>query len=40
MDTGSIMAGQSAGLVKQIKPVKDILSAIYDESRYAKGELK
>ena len=40
MDTGSIMAGQSAGLVKSIRPVSEILSAIYDESRYAKGNLQ
>ena len=40
MDTGSIMAGQSSGLVKSIRPVKEILSYIYDESRYAKDLLK
>ena len=40
MDTGSIMAGQSAGLVKKICTVQEILNAIYDDSRYAKGILK
>jgi len=39
MDTGSIMAGQSAGLVKKICTVQEILNAIYDESKYAKGLL-
>ena len=39
MDTGSIMAGQSAGLVKKIRSVEEILTAIYDESKYAKGTL-
>lgn len=39
MDTGSIMAGQSAGLVKEIKPVKAILDEIYLNSRLYKGSL-
>lgn len=37
MDFGSIMAGQSSGLVKEIKPVKEILEDIYLNSRVAKG---
>lgn len=37
MDSGSIMAGQSAGLVKEIKPVKEILDNIYKNSRTYKG---
>jgi enoyl-[acyl-carrier protein] reductase II len=39
MDGGSIMAGQSAGLVKEIRPVKEIIEDIFDKSRYARGEL-
>lgn len=39
MDTGSIMAGQSAGLVKAIRPVKAILDDIYLNSRCYKGTL-
>ena len=39
MDNGSIMAGQSAGLVKEIKPVKDILDGIILPSRYHQGVL-
>ena len=37
MKTGSIMAGQSAGLVKEVRPVRAILDEIYLESRVAKG---
>jgi enoyl-[acyl-carrier protein] reductase II len=37
MSMGSIMAGQSAGLVKEIKPVADILSHIFEPSLVAKG---
>jgi len=40
MDGGSIMAGQSAGLVKKIRPVKEILEDIYNNSRVARGLLK
>jgi enoyl-[acyl-carrier protein] reductase II len=39
MDNGSIMAGQSAGLVKEIRPVKAILEDIILPSRYHKGQL-
>jgi len=39
MDNGSIMAGQSAGLVKEIRPVKTILDDIILPSRYYKGLL-
>lgn len=38
MDEGSIMAGQSAGLVKMVRPVKDIIEDIYGNSRYKRGE--
>lgn len=37
---GSFMAGQSAGLVKEIRSVKDILADIYDNSLVAKGIIK
>jgi enoyl-[acyl-carrier protein] reductase II len=37
MDDGSIMAGQVAGLVKHIRPVKEILEAIYENSFYVKA---
>lgn len=37
IDNGSFMAGQSAGLVKEIKSVKEILEGIYDNSLVAKG---
>ncbi len=40
MDSGSIMAGQSAGLVKSIRPVKEILDDIYLNSKVHKGLLK
>ncbi len=39
MDNGSIMAGQSAGLVKKIRSVKDILDDIFKNSRVYRGEL-
>lgn len=39
MENGSIMAGQSAGLVKEIRTVKDILDDIFKNSRVYKGEL-
>ena len=38
MDNGSIMAGQSAGLVKEIKSVKEILDDIFLKSNVYKGE--
>jgi len=37
MDFGSIMAGQSAGLVKEIRPVKEILDSIYLQSKEYRG---
>lgn len=39
MDYGSIMAGQSAGLVKEIKSVEEILKDIYCNSRSVKENL-
>lgn len=39
MDGGSIMAGQSAGLVKSIRPVQEILDDIFNNTRYNKGTL-
>lgn len=39
MDGGSIMAGQSAGLVKAVRPVKAIIEDIYLNSRVSKGLL-
>jgi enoyl-[acyl-carrier protein] reductase II len=36
MDKGSIMAGQVAGMVKEIRPVKEILDSIYLNSFYVK----
>jgi len=39
MDNGSIMAGQSAGLVKNIRSVKEILVDIFEPSRVNKGTL-
>ena len=39
MDEGSIMAGQVAGLVKNIRPVKEILDDIYLKSFYVKEGL-
>lgn len=40
MDAGSIMAGQSAGLVKSIRPVQEIIEDIYVKSRYNRGEIR
>lgn len=40
MDGGSIMAGQSAGLVKSVRPCKEIIEDIYLNSRVYKGLLK
>lgn len=37
IDGGSFMAGQSAGLVKEVKPIEDILKDIFENSRVAKG---
>lgn len=37
IDNGSFMAGQSAGLVKEIRSVKEILEDIFDNSLVAKG---
>ena len=39
MDNGSIMAGQSAGLVKNIRSIKEILEDIFEPSRVNKGTL-
>ena len=39
MENGSIMAGQSSGLVKEIRPVKDILDDIFKNSLVYKGIL-
>lgn len=39
MDNGSIMAGQSAGLVKEIRSIKEILVDIFEPSRVNKGTL-
>ncbi len=36
---GSLMAGQSAGLVKKIRPIKEILDDIFLNSRVYQGEL-
>jgi enoyl-[acyl-carrier protein] reductase II len=40
MDFGSIMAGQSAGLVKSVRPVKDILDDIFLNSLVSKDVFK
>jgi enoyl-[acyl-carrier protein] reductase II len=37
---GSLMAGQSAGLVKAILPVKDILAAICEPSLLFTGKIE
>lgn len=37
IDNGSFMAGQSAGLVKEIRSVKEILEDIFENSLVAKG---
>jgi len=39
LDNGSFMAGQSAGLVKEIKSIKDILKNLFIGSRVQRGEL-
>jgi len=33
IDTGSLMAGQSVGLIRQIKPVRDIVEDLFTEAR-------
>ncbi|AIO17935.1 Nitronate monooxygenase [Candidatus Izimaplasma bacterium HR1] len=40
MDGGSIMAGQSAGLVKEIRTCKEILDDIYLNSKHYRGLVK
>lgn len=40
LDGGSFMAGQSAGLVKELKSCEQILSDIFDNSLVAKGIIK
>lgn len=40
LDNGSFMAGQSAGLVKELRSVKQILQDIFDDSLVAKGIIK
>lgn len=40
LDGGSFMAGQSAGLVKEIRSVKDILEDIFEGSLVNKGVIK
>ena len=40
LDGGSFMAGQSAGLVKEIRSVKEILEDIFENSLVAKGIIK
>ena len=39
MENGSIMAGQCAGLIKEIRSVKDILDDIFKNSRVFRGDL-
>jgi enoyl-[acyl-carrier protein] reductase II len=39
MVNGSIMAGQSAGLVKKVRSIKEILDDMFKNSRVYKGEL-
>lgn len=39
IDWGSFMAGQSAGLVKEVRSVKEILEDIFENSRVSKGLL-
>ncbi len=39
MDNGSIMAGQSSGLVKEIRSIRNILLDIFEPSRVNKGTL-
>jgi enoyl-[acyl-carrier protein] reductase II len=33
VETGSVMAGQVAGMLKEIRPVKDILTELYDQGK-------
>ncbi|QWB96538.1 nitronate monooxygenase family protein [Mycoplasmatota bacterium] len=40
MENGSIMAGQIAGLVKEIKTVKDVLSSLFDDVNAYKEQLE
>jgi enoyl-[acyl-carrier protein] reductase II len=40
MENGSIMAGQIAGLVKEVKTVKDVLSDLFDDVNTYKEELE
>ncbi len=40
METGSIMAGQIAGLVKSIKTVEDVLKAMFDQVNEYKAQLE
>jgi len=40
MENGSIMAGQIAGLVKEIKTVKDVLSSLFDDVNAYKDQLE
>jgi enoyl-[acyl-carrier protein] reductase II len=37
LDNGSFMAGQSAGLVKSIRPVEQILKDLFDNSLVNRG---
>lgn len=39
IDNGSFMAGQSAGLVKEVRSVEEILKDIFENSRVSKGIL-
>ncbi|MBI9009699.1 MAG: enoyl-[acyl-carrier-protein] reductase FabK [Tenericutes bacterium] len=40
LDNGSFMAGQSAGLVKEIRSVEEILKSIFENSLVAQGIIK
>ncbi|MGB9755473.1 MAG: enoyl-[acyl-carrier-protein] reductase FabK [Desulfurella sp.] len=40
IENGSVMAGQIAGLVKQIKPVKSIIEDIISEAKYTLEKIK
>jgi enoyl-[acyl-carrier protein] reductase II len=40
LDNGSFMAGQSAGLVKEIRFVEEILKDIFENSLVYKGIIK
>ncbi|NLK12607.1 MAG: DUF561 domain-containing protein [Candidatus Phytoplasma sp.] len=39
LDEGSFMAGQISGLIKEIKPVKQVLSELFDDIKTYKDEL-